>query len=134
MNESELRTMGAPLATAVGTLLLSVPIAAHHSGEMFEPEKTVTLSGTVKEFRYINPHSWLIVDIDNGDGSITTWGFEAEGPQDLMHGGVRKSDLPAGARVTVTARPMRDGRPAGIWSTIVKEDGTLLNWRTPGPD
>ena len=60
--------------------------------------------------------------------------FEAEGPQDLMHGGVRKSDLPPGARITVTARPMRDGRPAGIWSTIVKEDGTLLNWRTPGPD
>ena len=72
--------------------------------------------------------------IDNDDGTTTTWGFEAEGPQDLMHGGVRKSDLPPGARITVTARPMRDGRPAGIWSVIVKDDGTLLNWRTPGFD
>ena len=122
------------LLIRVASLLRAAPGAAHHSGEMFEAEKTVTLSGTVKEFRYINPHSWLIVDIENDDGSTTTWGFEAEGPQDLMHGGVRKSDLPPGARVTVTARPMRDGRPAGIWSTIVKEDGTLLNWRTPGPD
>ena len=110
------------------------PGAAHHSGEMFEREKTVTLTGVVKEFQYINPHSWLIVDITNEDGTVTTWGFEAEGPQDLIRGGVKKSDLPPGARVTVTARPMRDGRPAGIWSTIVKEDGTLLNWRTPGAD
>ncbi len=119
----------------LGVLYLGAgPVAAHHSGEMFEAERTVTLSGVVKEFRYINPHSWLIVDIENDDGSTTTWGFEAEGPQDLMHGGVRKSDLPPGARITVTARPMRDGRPAGAWRTIVKQDGTLLNWRTPGPD
>ena len=121
------------LLAAVGTLLGTVA-GAHHSAEMFERERTVTLTGTVKEFQYINPHSWLIVDIDNGDGTTTTWGFEAEGPQDLMHGGVRKSDLPPGASITVTARPMRDGRPAGIWSVIVKDDGTLLNWRTPGPD
>lgn len=119
---------------AVTSLLIAQPTLGHHSAEMFEREKTVTLSGTVKEFRYINPHSWLIVDIENEDGSITTWGFEAEGPQDLMHGGVRKSDLPPGARITVTGRPMRDGRPAALWSTIVKEDGTLLDWRTPGAD
>ena len=121
------------LFAAVGALL-GTAAGAHHSAEMFEPERTVTLTGTVKEFQYINPHSWLIVDIDNDDGTTTTWGFEAEGPQDLMHGGVRKSDLPPGARITVTARPMRDGRPAGIWSVIVKDDGTLLNWRTPGFD
>ena len=128
------KTTGPLSVVAVASLLIASPGMGHHSGEMFEPEKTVTLSGTVKEFRYINPHSWLIVDIENDDGSITTWGFEAEGPQDLMHGGVRKSDLPPGAKVTVTGRPMRDGRPAAAWTTIVKEDGTLLNWRTPGSD
>lgn len=136
MNKAVLttKTAGSLLVVGVASLLIAPPGLGHHSGEMFEAEKTVVLSGTVKEFRYINPHSWLIVDIENEDGSVTVWGFEAEGPQDLMHGGVRKSDLPSGARVTVTARPMRDGRPAGIWSTIVKEDGTLLNWRTPGAD
>ena len=128
------KTVGSVLVVGIASLLIAQPGLGHHSGEMFEREKAITLSGTVKEFRYINPHSWLIVDIENEDGSTTTWGFEAEGPQDLMQGGVRKSDLPPGARVTVTARPMRDGRPAGAWSTIVKEDGTLLNWRTPGAD
>ena len=126
-----------PLAlfVALATLIcFSTPIIAHHSGEMFESERTVTLTGVVKEFRYINPHSWLIVDIENDDGTITTWGFEAEGPQDLIHGGVRKGDLPPGARVTITGRPMRDGRPAAAWQSIIKEDGTLLNWRTHGTD
>ncbi len=122
------------LIAGVASLLITTPGMRHHSGEMFEREVEVTLTGTVAEFRYINPHSWLLVDIENEDGTITRWGFEAEGPQDLMHGGVRKSDLPPGARITVTGRPMRDGRPAAAWSTIVKEDGTILNWRTPGPD
>lgn len=129
-----IRKFGSALVLGLASLLLVSPSLGHHSGEMFEHEKTVTLSGTVKEFRYINPHSWLIVDIENEDGSVTTWGFEAEGPQDLMRGGVRKSDLPPGTQVTVTAHPMRDGRPAGAWTTIVREDGTLLNWRMPGAD
>lgn len=134
MNKVLLKTARSMPVVGIAFLLVAQPGLGHHSAEMFERELTVTLSGTVKEFRYINPHSWLIVEIENEDGSTTTWGFEAEGPQDLMHGGVRKSDLPPGARITVTGRPMRDGRPAALWSTIVKEDGTLLNWRTPGPD
>ena len=129
--------LGKPLAgllAFVATIFVTSPAVAHHSGEMFEHERTVTLTGIVKEFRYINPHSWLIVDIQNDDGTTTTWGFEAEGPQDLMHGGVRKSDLPPGEKVTITGHPMRDGRPAAAWLSLVKEDGTLLNWRTPGAD
>ena len=46
-------------------VLIIQPSSGHHSGEMFEREKTVTLSGIVQQFRYINPHSWLLVDIDN---------------------------------------------------------------------
>ena len=135
MNAALLRAkMIKPILVGLTSLLMAQPGFGHHSGEMFERDKTVTLSGTVKEFRYINPHSWLIVDVDNEDGSTTTWGFEAEGPQDLMRGGVRKNDLPPGAAITITGRPMRDGRPAAVWSTIVKEDGTLLDWHTPGLD
>lgn len=130
----------APFKLSIGMLAAvllfghAAPSRAHHSGEMFEPEKTVTLQGVVKEFRYINPHSWLIVDVAKDDGTTETWGFEAEGPSVLMRRGVFKSDLQPGDKITVTARPMRDGRPAGIWSEIVKEDGTVLDWRTEGRD
>tara|TARA_B100001250_G_scaffold123454_1_gene104808 strand:+ start:401 stop:787 length:387 start_codon:yes stop_codon:yes gene_type:complete len=116
------------------SLFFTLNVLAHHSGEMFDDDVTVTLSGVVKEFRYINPHSWLIVDIDNDDGSTTTWGFEAEGPQDLMAGGVRKNDLPPGTRITISGHPMKDGRPAAVWTALTREDGTFFNWRTPGQD
>ena len=134
MKNTYLKTLSILLYTLIGFVCISGSISAHHSAEMFNRDEIVTLTGTVKEFRYINPHSWLIVDIDNDDGTITTWGFEGEGPQDMMHGGVQKGDLPPGAKITITGNPMRDGRPAAMWQTIIKEDGTLLNWRTPGRD
>ena len=55
---------------------------------------TAAMTGVVKEFQYTNPHSWLLVDVTNSDGTITTWGFEAEGPSSLMRAGIRKNDLP----------------------------------------
>ena len=102
--------------------------AAHHSTAMFA-DKTVTITGTVKEFQYTNPHSWLLVDVPQDDGSVQTWGFEAEGPSTLMRAGIPKSALPPGMKVTVTARPMKDGRPAGSWVRLVTEDGTVIDPR-----
>ena len=134
MKDICLKNLHLLLYKLIGFICISTPISAHHSAEMFNSDETITLIGTVKEFRYINPHSWLIVDIENDDGTITTWGFEGEGPQDMMHGGVRKNDLPPGEKITITGNPMRDGRPAAIWQTITKADGALLNWRTPGRD
>lgn len=93
---------------------------AHHSGSMFEKDKTVTLTGVVKEFQYTNPHSWLIVDVTGADGKVVTWGFEAEGPSTLGRAGINKSDFATGTKVTITARPMRDGRPAGFWVKAIR--------------
>lgn len=88
---------------------------AHHSGAMFDDKKEVTLTGTVKEFQYTNPHSWLLVDVKGADGKITTWGFEAEGPSTLVRAGIRKSDFAPGTPITITGHPMKDGRPAAAW-------------------
>lgn len=96
---------------------------AHHSGAMFEPQKTVTVEGVVKEFQYTNPHSWLLVDVKNKDGSVTTWGFEAEGPSTLHRAGIRPSDLTPGTKLTITGRPMKDGSPAAAWVDAVRADG-----------
>jgi uncharacterized protein DUF6152 len=113
-------------ATLGGLIYLSAPATAHHSGAMFEPEKTVTLKGVVKDFEYTNPHSWLWVTVTNEDKTETDWGFEAEGPSTLFRAGVRKSDLKPGDKITITGRPMRDGRPAAAWVNAVKEDGRVL--------
>jgi hypothetical protein len=104
--------------------LMAWPIMAHHSGTMFDKDNPQTYTGVVKEFQYTNPHSWLIVDITNEDGSVTTWGFEAEGPSRIRQSGIRKGDFPPGAEIEITGYPMKDGRPAAAWThAIRKSDG-----------
>jgi Family of unknown function (DUF6152) len=102
--------------------------AAHHSAIMFDDTKLVELTGVVKEFQYTNPHSWLLVDVTNDDGSVTTWGFEAEGPSTLMRAGIRLSDLPPGTEITIRGNPMKDGRPAAAWVDAVV-NGEKINPR-----
>src|ERR1700719_1121269 len=112
-------------------LLVLAPLVAeaHHAASMFEAEKETTVTGVVKEFQYTNPHSWLIVDITNKDGSVTTWGFEAEGPGVLMRNGIHKSDLTPGTKLTITVHPLKNGQPAGSWVRAVREDGVEFNPR-----
>jgi hypothetical protein len=96
---------------------------------MFEPQKTITVEGTVKEFQYTNPHSWLLVDVKGKDGKVVTWGFEAEGPSTLRRAGIRPSDLAPGTKLTITGRPMKNGQPAAIWVDAVRADGKRLSPR-----
>ena len=84
---------------------MAAPGLAHHSGAMFEREKAITVEGVVKEFQYTNPHSWLL-DVKNKDGSVTTWGFEAEGPSTLQRSGIRRSDFAPGTKLKITGHPM----------------------------
>jgi len=126
MNLQSIMTM---TVAASFLMYLATPAGAHHSGAMFEPEKTITIKGVVKEFEYTNPHSWLWVTVTNEDKTTTDWGFEAEGPSTLFRNGIKRSDLKPGDVVTVTGRPLRDGRPGAAWVKAVKEDGRVLQPR-----
>jgi hypothetical protein len=119
-------------ATALGISLVvfaTSPAFAHHSAAMFEEEKTITVEGVVREFQYTNPHSWLLVEVTEKDGKVTVWGFEAEGPSTLQRAGIRPSVLPVGTKLTITGRPMKDGRPAAVWEYAVMADGKRLDPR-----
>ena len=117
--------------SAVAALLLAAASSAwaHHSATMFEQTRTITVEGVVKEFQWTNPHSWLLVDVTDKNGKVTTWGFEAEGPSTLQRAGIRPSEFKAGTRVTMTGRPMKDGRPAAIWVLAVRGDGKKFDPR-----
>lgn len=122
----------------IALVLSAVPITlwmanstAHHAGVMFDTESTITLTGVVREFQFTNPHSWLLLDVTNEDGSVTTWGFEAEGPTTLMRRGIRFGDFPPGTRLTITGYPMRDGTPAGEWVSAVRESDGAEFWARP---
>jgi hypothetical protein len=115
-----LAVVAAFAAILIGTLASGL---AHHSAAMFEEKRTVTLEGVVTKFEYTNPHSWLWVNVTGADGKVVTWGFEAEGPSTLQRAGIRPSEFPAGTKLTITGRPMKDGRPAAIWVNAVRADG-----------
>jgi hypothetical protein len=112
---------------------MATPALAHHSGAMFDAAKTVTLAGTVKEFQYTNPHSWLQVMVSGADGKSVEWGFEAEGPSTLLRAGIKAKTFMPGDKVTIVAHPMKDGRPAGSLMTATKADGTVFSPRPPAP-
>ena len=117
-------------AVVLGVLaVIPARALAHHSAAMFDEKKTITVEGEVKEFQFTNPHSWLLVDVKDKDGKVTTWGFEAEGPSTLARAGIRPSDFKAGTRLKITGNPMKDGRPAAIWVSAVRADGKTFNPR-----
>ena len=112
---------------------LPAPVLAHHSFAMFDRDKIVTLQGTVKEFQYTNPHSWLQVMVTGPDGKAVEWGFESEGPSTLLRVGIKAKTFAPGDKVTIVAIPMRDGRPAGSLISATKADGAVFNTRPGGP-
>jgi hypothetical protein len=120
------------IAGASAVMLATAGAAfAHHSGAMFDSTKQVSLQGTVKEFQYTNPHSWLVVNVPDAAGKVTEWSFEAEGPSTLLRAGIKKSSLMPGDKVTVRGRPLKDGRPGAGLIDVTKADGTVLSPR-PG--
>ena len=111
-------------ATALAFVALAAPVAqSHHSAAMFDDQVVLTLKGTVTRFDYVNPHSWLYVNVENEDGTTTEWGFELDAPPRLRRIGVPPTFWEPGDAVTVKTNPLRDGRPAGHLVGAVTEGG-----------
>ena len=123
------KTSGVILIALAVSILLTQPAGAHHSGAMFEAQKTITVEGVVKEFQYTNPHSWLLVDVKSKNGTVTTWGFEAEGPSTLKRAGIRPSDFAPGTKLTITGHPMKNGSAAATWVEAIRTDGKRFDPR-----
>jgi hypothetical protein len=120
MKRNAITSMGAALA-----LLLS-QAHAHHSGAMFDITKAVTISGTIQEFNWTNPHSNFKVDVVNSSGNEEIWSVEMNSPNNLVREGWKRTTLKVGDKVTVTVRPLRDGTPGGQYVSIILADGKYL--------
>jgi len=92
----------------------AAPAFAHHSFAMFDATKNVTLQGTVKEFEWTNPHSWLRVMVnDEKTGKPVLWALELSSPARLITMGMKSDSVKAGDVVSVTFHPMKDGTRGG---------------------
>ena len=110
-------------AIAVG-FALSVPVQAHHSFTMFDHDKTITISGTLKEFEYINPHCWLhIVAEDPVTGKAVEWSFEMGSVAQIAVQGWKADSVKAGDGISVEAYPMKDGSRGGQYQSAKLSDG-----------
>lgn len=107
-------------------LLYSAPAYVHHSGAMFDLTKEVDVSGTVLEFHWSNPHANFKISAVNPTGDAEVWAVEMNSPNNLVREGWKRTTLKPGDKVTVTVRPLRDGKPGGQYVRIKLADGTVL--------
>jgi hypothetical protein len=114
------------LCLGVVAMGLSVlPASAHHSFAMFDAEKTVKLEGTVKEFQWTNPHSWILMNVTNAQGGQDQWVIEMGAPGGLARQGWVPKTLTPGMKVTAIIHPLKDGTHGGQFMAVTLPDGTL---------
>jgi hypothetical protein len=99
---------------------------AHHSPIVFDQSKKVTLVGTVTEFKWGNPHSWIHLDVKDDGGAIGNWGIEMNPANNLVREGWRSSTLKPGDKVTIVVHPLRNNEKGGQFMSITLPDGTVL--------
>ncbi len=111
-----------------GWVLSTPPASAHHSFAGFD-DKVIEIKGTVKEFQFKNPHTWIQVVAEDAKGQKVEWSLEWGAPNQLSRQGVRPSTFPPGAKLTARFRPMTNGSPAGAFVGAKFDDGkTVGNW------
>ncbi len=117
------------IAAAAGMFMAAVlPLAAHHSfSAEFDSSKPVTLEGTVVQFEWVNPHSWLVIDVPKPDGAVERWRLEGGSPSVLLRLGWNRNSLPAGTKIKVTAFQAKDAAFRGSTRNIEFPDGRKLS-------
>jgi hypothetical protein len=119
-------------AAVLGTGLFLTPAAqAHHSNSAFYVTKVITIKGVVKEFRWSNPHVWVILTVDDGKGNKVDWKVEGRPPGILGRAGWTPKILQPGETVTIDLSPAKDDTASGLIARVTKEDGTILSNAPP---
>ena len=122
-----MKTFSIAILAVIGVALFNpVPGLAHHSNVAFEVNKIVTLTGVVKDFQWRNPHTWIVITVDDGKGVKTDWSVEGRAPGVLLRSGWTRSSIKAGETITVDFSPAKDGTKTGLVARVTKADGTIL--------
>ena len=130
-----MRRFGSVVSFALLTgLLFAGAASAHHSVQsQFDIHKTVTVSGTVAKIEWINPHSYLTLNVKDASGNVQKWAFELGGAGALRRAGMSRADrggLKPGDEVTATALAARDGSNSGFLQELKVADGRTFKFAT----
>jgi len=118
------------MVLAAGLLLLCGPAIAHHGNSAYDEEHWITLSGTVTEFVWSNPHCQIFVDVKDAKGSVVNWAIESQSPGILRRNNWTRASLKAGDQITITLAPAKNGAPVGFSGEkngkVIFTDGRVL--------
>ena len=117
------------LVAAIQAGLLAVVAsvaAAHHGFAVFDTSSQHTITGTVKEFQWTNPHTWVWLEVPNDKGGADTWGFEGMSPNFLGRRGWTRKTLQAGDKITITYFALKDGSKGGAFLSCKRPNGEEL--------
>ena len=113
-------------AGALAATMASSAAQAHHSFAMFDMTKEVTVTGTIRQFQWTNPHAYIQLVSKDSAGKDVEWSMEMGAPMYLYARGWRPSSLKAGMRVSVTLNPLRNGKPGGVVRDVTTADGKKI--------
>jgi len=117
-----------PIALCVAVSLVA-PAFAHHSFAMFDNQKDVTLEGTIKEFQWTNPHTWIQVMVKDAAGKEVEWSIEGGSPNSLSRNGWKRTSLKPGDKVVLVTHPLKDGSAGGSLVTVSVDGKPIGNPR-----
>lgn len=121
------------LVAGAGLLLAAVPVSAHHAfAAEFDAAKPITLKGTVTKMEWINPHTWIHIDVKKPDGAVESWMIEGGPPNALYRRGFTKDALPVGAEILIEGFRAKDGSLRGNGRDVTFADGRKLFLGSPG--
>lgn len=118
---------------AAGLFLGAAPAGAHHGGASFDTSKEITLSGTVTEWIWANPHCFLKFDAKDDTGTVRNWVVETGNPTDMSRSGWARTSFKVGDMVSVTLQPVKSGAPVGRIRSVVLPNGERLGSQAQAP-
>jgi hypothetical protein len=114
------------LAAAIALAVVS-PALSHHSHAMFDHNKEISVTGTVTEFVFRNPHVFLYVNVKGDNGETVNYWIEMSNIPNMIRRGIAPATFKPGDTVTAKVHPLKDGRPGGNYVTIAAANGKIYD-------